>query len=235
MPHISPLQTPDLNGRWDIYGSIHKGLRMAQLELLMRIGRADFGDDETVRSIISDMRMIMMLGASHLKHENDHIHRAMEKKQPSEVDRLEDQHDSHERDFADLEDVLAAIETADGAMRKVLARRLYLGFTAFIAHDLEHMHEEETVANPMLHAMFTDHELEQIEMDIIAQLPPEKVIAYMRLMIPASNPDERASLLGGVKASAPPEAFAAVIDLAARPTLDARDFAALCRRLGIEG
>jgi hypothetical protein len=235
MHHISPIQTPDLNGRWDIYGAVHKGLRMAQLELLVRIGRADFGDEDTVKSIISDMRMIMMLGTSHLKHENDHIHRAMENKQPSEVDRLEDQHDSHERDFAALEDVLKAIEDADAAMRKVLARRLYLGFTAFIAHDLEHMHEEETVANPMLHAMFTDHELEGIEMDIIAQLPPEKVIAYMRLMIPASNPDERASLLGGVKASAPPEAFKAVIDLAARPTLDPRDFADLSRRLGIEG
>lgn len=235
MAHISPIQTPDLNGRWDIYGAVHKGLRMAQLELLVRIGKADFADERTVASIIADMRMIMMLGASHLKHENDHIHRAMEKKQPGEVDRLEDQHESHERDFSELEDVLAAIEQADAPMRKVLARRLYLGFTAFIAHDLEHMHEEETVANPMLQAMFTDHELEGIEMNIIADLPPEKTIAYMRLMIPASNPDERASLLGGIKASAPPEAFNAVINLAARPTLTDRDFADLSRRLGIGG
>lgn len=233
--HISPIQTPDLHGRWDIYGAVHKGLRMAQLELLVRIGQSDFGDEATAKAIISDMRHIMMLGSSHLTHENNHIHRAMEKKQPSEVDRLEDQHDSHERDFEALEHVLKAIETADAATRKILARRLYLGFTAFIAHDLEHMHEEETVANPMLHAMFTDHELEGIEMDIIAALPPEKVIAYMRLMIPASNPDERASLLGGVKASAPPEAFNAVMDLAARPTLNAKDFAELTRRLGIGG
>lgn len=235
MPHISPIQTPDLNGRWDIYGAVHKGLRMAQLELLVRIGQADFGDDEATTSILSDMRHIMMLGGSHLAHENDHIHRAMEKKQPGEVDRLEDQHDSHERDFEALEQLLQAIEVADAATRKILARRLYLGFTAFIAHDLEHMHEEETVANPMLQAMFTDHELEAIEMDIISSLPPEKVIAYMRLMIPASNPDERASLLGGVKASAPPEAFNAVMDLAARPTLSAKDFAELSHRLGIGG
>ena len=235
MPRISPIHNPDLNGRWDIYGAVHKGLRMAQLELLMRIGSADLGDSETARSIISDMRMIMMLGASHLKHENDHIHRAIEHKQPAAVDRLEDQHDSHERDFSEIEFLLQEIEKADGAARKVLGRRLYLGFSAFIAHDLEHMHEEETIANPMLHAMFTDHELETIEMDIIARLPPEKVIAYMRLMIPASNPDERASLLGGVKASAPPEAFRAVIDLAARPTLSDRDFADLSRRLGMGG
>lgn len=233
MPHISPLQTPDLNGRWDIYGSVHKGLRKAQLELLTRIGSADFGDTMTVVSIISDMRTIMSLGSSHLKHENDHIHRAMERKIPASADRLEDQHESHERDFTDLEEILQAIESADIPLRKALGRRLYLGFSAFIAHDLEHMHEEETIANPLLQSLFTDHELEGIEMQIIADLPPERAIAYMRLMIPASNPDERASLLGGIKASAPPEAFNAVIDMAARPTLSDPEFADLSRRLGL--
>lgn len=235
MPHISPLDTPDLNGRWDIYGSIHKGLRKAQLEMLMRIGSSDFGNPETVASILADMRLVMMLGASHLKHENDHIHRAMEAKAQAEVDRLEDQHDSHERDFAELEELLSVIETADNRARKALGRRLYLGFSAFIAHDLEHMHEEETVANPTLHSMFTDTELEDIEMQIVATLTPEKAIAYMRLMIPASNPDERANLLGGMKAAAPPEAFSAVIDLAARPTLSAAEFAELSRRIGLDG
>jgi hypothetical protein len=233
MPHISPIDTPDLNGRWDIYGVIHKALRMAQLRLLIRIGSADFGDDNTARTIVADMREVLRLGAKHLHHENDHVHRAMEEKQPGEVGRLEDQHDSHERDFAGLEDVLAAIESADATMRKALGRRLYLGFSAFIAHDLEHMHEEETVASPMLQAMFSDGELEHIEVAIISTLTPEDTIAFMRLMIPAANPDERVNLLAGMKAGAPPEAFAAVIDLAARPTLSDDEFADLARRLGL--
>jgi hypothetical protein len=230
---MSPLETPDLNGRWDIYGCIHKGLRKAQLEMLMRIGSADFSNPAAVASMIADMRSIMMLGASHPAHENDHIHRAMENKVPASAERLEDQHDSHQRDFAELEDLLQVIEKADDQQRKALGRRLYLGFSAFIAHDLEHMHEEETVASPLLQSLFTDAELEEIEMGIIATLTPEKAIVFMRLMIPASNPDERANLLGGMKASAPPEAFQAVIDLAARPTLSAADFADLSRRLGI--
>lgn len=234
MPHISPLETPDLNGRWDIYGCIHKGLRKAQLEMLLRVGSADFSDRDAVAAILSDMRLIMVLAASHLKHENDHIHRAMKSKMPNSAGRLEEQHDSHERDFAELEELLAAIEDADDASRRALGRRLYLGFSAFIAHDLEHMHEEETVANPLLQSLFTDKELEEIEMGIIATLTPEKAIAYMRLMIPASNADERANLLGGMKASAPPEAFKAVIELAARPTLSASDFAALSLRIGLE-
>jgi hypothetical protein len=234
MPHISPLDTPDLNGRYDIYGCIHKGLRKAQLEMLLRIGRADFGDAETTSAIIADMRLIMMLGASHLTHENDHIHRAMERKVPDSSHRLEDQHDSHERTFLELEELLKKIEAAPATQRKPLGRRLYLGFSTFIAHDLEHMHEEETIANPLLQQLFSDAELEAIEMEIIKTLTPEKAIAYMRLMIPASNPDERAGLLAGMKATAPAEAFDAVIELAARPTLSAAEFADLARRLELK-
>lgn len=233
MSVMSPLETPDLNGRWDMYGSIHKGLRKAQLEMLVRIGSADFSNTETAGAIIADMRAILAMASSHLLHENEHVHLAMEKKAPGSAARLEDQHDSHERDFAQLEELLQVMDGADGKQRKTLGRRLYLGFSAFIAHDLEHMHEEETLANPLLQSVFTDAELEEIEMGIISTLTPEKAIAFMRLMIPASNPDERASLLGGMKANAPPEAFKAVIDLAARPTLSEADFADLSNRLGL--
>jgi hypothetical protein len=43
---------------------------------------------------------------------------------------------------------------------------------------------------------------------------------------------ERAGLLGGMKAGAPPEAYGAVIELAARATLSAGDMAEL-ERLGL--
>jgi len=37
--------------------------------------------------------------------------------------------------------------------------------------------------------------------------------------VPATNAAERAALLGGMKANAPAEAYAAVYELAARPSL----------------
>ena len=124
---------------------------------------------------------------------------------------------------------MAAAEPAD---RLRLGRALYITFTAFVAEDFEHMAEEETVVWPQLCALFTDEELAGIEMAIIGELTPEENIGFMRLMLPAMNPSERAGLLTGMKANAPPEAFAAVIDLAARPTLAANDFAEL-QRLGL--
>ena len=82
---------------------------------------------------------------------------------------------------------------------------------------------------PRLCALFTDEELAGLEMEILAHVSPPDAITYLRMMLPASTRAERAGLLGGMKASAPAEAFSAVIELAARPTLSPDDFAHLAQ------
>ena len=94
------------------------------------------------------------------------------------------------------------------------------------------MLHEETVTWPLLCAQFSDDELMVIEQAIIASLSLDETIATMRMMLPALNPDERTGLLTGMKAGAPPQAYAAVIEHAARPTLPRADFAEL-ERLGL--
>jgi len=59
------------------------------------------------------------------------------------------------------------------------------------------------------------------------------MILFMRLMIPAANRDERFHLLAGLRMKAPKEAFTAVLEVAARPTLSAEDMADLERRLAL--
>lgn len=51
-------------------------------------------------------------------------------------------------------------------------------------------------------------------------------------MLPAMNIDDRAELLGGMQAGAPPEVFAGVVGLA-RSVLVPDDFDAVSRRLGL--
>jgi hypothetical protein len=50
-------------------------------------------------------------------------------------------------------------------------------------------------------------------------------------MIPAMNIDERTTLLSGIEASAPPEAYKGVTDLAQR-VLNPEDWTKLNRRIG---
>lgn len=221
----------DLNGRYDLYGAVHKGLRKAQCELLPRLGSADFSLPQT--ALLAELRGLLALAASHVQHEDHHIHNALKARGAVSVERLDDQHDDHRKTFAELEAIIAGIEGAPAAQRPALGRRLYLAFSAYVAHDLEHMFEEETVAAPQLWSLFTDAELAEIENRIVGSLPPEKSMAFMQIMIPASRPDERAAMLGGMKQQAPREAFDAVMEFAARPNLSAVEFADLARRLGL--
>ncbi|HEX5379513.1 MAG TPA: hemerythrin domain-containing protein [Phenylobacterium sp.] len=215
--------------RYDIYGPIHKGLRLAHADMLKALGRADFTAPD---DILAALRDHLALCAKHLTHEDEHIHPALEARTHGAAAEAERQHEEHREDFERMERAMAAVERAAPADRPAAGRQLYLTYTTFVAADLAHMHAEETVLFPQLCAVFTDEELAAIEMGIIASLPPEENIAFMRLMIPAINQAERAELLGGVKAGAPPEAFDAILRHAVRPTLGEADLAAL-DRLGL--
>lgn len=221
------------HGRWDIYGPIHKGLRMATTDFMVRLGRADFASHAASAALLDALRAHLSLCAEHLAHEEAFIHPALERRRGDAAARLARQHVDHRLAFSALGALIDAVAQADDGGRAAKARELYLAYSAFVAADLAHMHEEETVTWPLLCALFSDQELADLEMSIIASLSPETNLAFMRLMIPAMAPQERAVLLGGVRASAPPEAFQAVIEGAARPTLPAQEFDDLTARLGL--
>lgn len=220
---FEPQSNPaGLAGRWDLYGPVHKGLRLAHGDMLRRLGVADWSTDQG--QLVNDLRAHLAIAAKHLAHEEAHIHEAMAQRCPDLMETLEDEHDHHRARFAMVEAQIASLETGFSADRPMLGRAVYLAMTELVAEDLAHMHHEETVVWPRLCAAFTDGEMQAMEMAIIGTLAPEEVIAFMRLMIPAMNRAERTGLLGGMKAGAPPEAFAAVLELAARPTLDAAEW-----------
>jgi hypothetical protein len=230
------MPTPDFisaaeSGRWDIYGPIHKGLRLAHGELLRRLGRADF-DAGVQAELLADLRAHLELASGHLAHEDSVIHPALESRAPGAVAALEADHAHHQARFATLAGAVRAIEHAAPTDRPALGRALYIAFSTFVAEDLAHMAREESEIWPRLCALFTDDEIAELEMTIIASLGEADNIAFMRLMLPAMNPAERTALLTAMKSGAPPEAYAAVIDLAARPALPPEDFAHL-RTLGL--
>ena len=218
---------PAFAPRHDIYGPVHKGLRRAHADLMGRLGWADYAADQ--HRLLAELREHLRLAAKHLAHEEAHIHPALDARAPNGAARLDQQHGHHRARFAEVEHRIRAVEAGGGP---AAGRALYLEFARMVAEDLAHMHEEETVTWPRLCALFSDNELLTMEMTIIASLTPEDVIAFMRMMIPAMNPSERAALLGGMKAGAPPEAFAAVYEHAVRATLGAQDLEGL-ERLGL--
>lgn len=229
----SLIDTPELAGRYDLYGIVHKGLRKAQCALLGRLGTADFENSAETAELLADLRALLALAASHVEHEDRHIHLALRNHAAASTERLDDQHEDHRQAFLQLEELALGLERALPKRKAAAGRKLYLAFSAYVGDDLLHMYEEETVTAPLLWALFSDAELQAIEMAILGSLPPEKNMAFLRIMIPAISRDERAAMLGGMKNGVPPQIFNAVIEFAARPNLTADDFADLSGRLGL--
>ncbi|HYD99671.1 MAG TPA: hemerythrin domain-containing protein [Alphaproteobacteria bacterium] len=218
---------------YDFYAPIHKGLRAASTQLLVRIGATDFADPAATAALLGALRRQLALAAAHLEHEDRHIHAALEARAPGASGTLESQHDDHRAGFAELAGLIAGIEAAGPAARPALGHRLYLAYSRFVAEDFEHMAEEETVVLPELQRLFSDAELMAIEGAILAEIEPPEMMEYMRLMLPAMNRTERAGLLGLMRQGAPPEAFAAVLDHAARPLLPPEEWRDLAARLDL--
>ena len=216
---------------YDFYGLIHKALRLSLSDLLVRMGRADPAEEGAVAALVAETRRQCRLSAKHLHHEDVEIHAALEQRCSGATRRLERGHDEHRAAFEELEALLIAIE-GDPQGRAALWRRLYLRFSEFVAEDFAHMAEEELVVLPVLQSLFTNEELAGIEQRILAALAPEDVMAYARIMIAGGSHADRVFLLNAFRAAAPPEAYAAVVEIAVRPQLTEAEWARLERDLG---
>lgn len=219
--------------RHDFYGPIHKGLRMALSGLLVKLGQTDFADGVAAAEMLAALRRQLHLSERHLHHEDVEIHGALEARAPGSTAALEGAHDHHRSAFSALEAFMQAIEAAEAEERRVLGRALYLRFSQFVAEDFVHMADEETVTLPLLHELFDDAELIAMHERIVGALAPDMAIAFMQLIIPAIEAGERVEFLSFARASAPPEAFEAILNFAARPALAPAEFARLTEELGL--
>jgi len=234
--HSQPLQaaraTPSATPRLDLYAPIHKALRSYMSDTLGRIGRMDVADAAELRHTLQQFDALMALCASHVQHENEFMHPAIEACQPAGSARIAHEHDEHLQSIAELRDEAAALRAAPAAARAALAARLYRHLALFVAANFQHMHIEETAHNALLWAHYSDAELMQLHGRLVASIDPRELLLVSRWMVPALNPAERAAVVGGMKADAPPEAFLAML-AQIRPHLDDKAWDSLARAVGV--
>ncbi|HET9025679.1 MAG TPA: hemerythrin domain-containing protein, partial [Burkholderiaceae bacterium] len=217
--------------RYNIYALIHKGLRAWMCDVLTAVGRMDPHDSAEVAATLGEVRALLAGCASHLEHENDYLHPALEARAPGSALATAREHAQHERSLARLEESVAGVERATGSARVAAAMELYRQLALFIAENFEHMHAEETQNHATLTAHYNEAEVFAIEQAIVGSLAPEETMTVMRWMAPAAAPQERAALLSGLQQNAPRPAFEAVLELV-KPYLTGREWAKLGAVIG---
>lgn len=218
--------------RMDMYTGIHKAMRACMADALLALGRTDPADAEEIATATARVLDLLDLCESHLQHENDFVHRAIEARAAGASDAVAHDHEEHREHIGQLRLLVQVLRTARAGAGALVAQQLYRQLGLFVAENFRHMDVEETAHNAVLWARYSDAELAALHDELVASIPPEKMIRIARWLVPAMNPAERLALLGDIQSKAPAPAFEAILDVA-RPHLTAGEWAKLARGLGI--
>ena len=218
--------------RVDMYGGIHKAMRACMADALLALGRVDPDDAAEVATATSRVADLLDLCEAHLQHENDFVHRAIEARAAGASEAVAHDHEEHREHIGQLRALTQALRTAGPGAAAVVAQQLYGQLALFVAENFRHMHVEETAHNAVLWARYTDAELIALHDELVASIPPERMMRIARWLVPAMNPAERLGLLVDVRNKAPAPAFEAMLEVA-RPHLTDGEWAKLTRGLGL--
>lgn len=218
--------------RVDLYAGIHKALRALLADTLVAVGRMDAQDGlELARTTQRVLEMLDFM-RSHLRHENEFIHPALEARAPGASGVIAHEHEEHESEIAALAWDTTRLLSMEEAGREAAVLSLYRRLSLFVAHNFEHMHVEETAHNAVLWARYTDAELIALHDALVASIPPEEMMFAIRWLVPFMNPQERCAMLSDMRAHAPAPAFEAALAVA-RPHLSEREWEKLMLGLGL--
>ena len=219
-------------GREDLYAGIHKALRAVMADCLLAVGRADPTDPQDVADARARVCALMDLCVSHVHHENNFVHPAIEARTPGLTADVAQDHFEHLQRIARLRTGAQQLGAVDETRLPGALHALYLDLSLFVAENLRHMHVEETEHNAALWCAYTDDELRAIHGALVVTIPPAEMMQVMRWMLPQMNAPERLALLTGMRQDAPEPAIQAVLDTV-QPHLSPRDWARLNRGLGL--
>ncbi|MEX2373540.1 MAG: hemerythrin domain-containing protein [Dehalococcoidia bacterium] len=218
--------------RVDLYAKVHKGQRQRLFELSTHAGRTDLMDDTEVAALGTQIEAMLAELDEHGEHEDRLIHPVLSEVARPVTEALDSEHEGLETAMRRLQTAFGALANALEPERRSAARELYLEINAFIATYLAHLDREEREAMPALWSGCDDPRLIGIMATFNAGRSAEQRVTDLMKMLPAINPQERAEVLGGIRAAGGPEGFAHALD-AARETLAAADWKRL--RTDLEG
>jgi hypothetical protein len=217
---------------FDLYRDIHKGVRTELFAVTADAGRLDPNDRCGGAALVDQVRDIVAFLVQHAEHEDGAIQPVMELHLPGLATRVAVDHVALEDTMAGLVGLADAAMAGSSSERRFAFHQLYLELAAFTSAYLHHQDVEERLVMPALEAAIGVDAAVGLHMQIIGGISPQELGAAIAIMLPAMNVDDRTELLGGIKATAPEEAFAAMWSLAGS-VLSADDRDAIAVRLGV--
>jgi hemerythrin-like domain-containing protein len=185
----------------------HKGLRRHLGLLALETGRANWDDAASVAALKELAAFTFAMLAEHAMNEDDFLFARLEERAPGATAEIEAQHPVLHAQATTLAQRFAAI---DVGLEPGPAQDLYLDMCRYQAEYLLHLDGEDRHIEPMLLEHFSDLELASIQVEIAQVSPPNVLLDWFAVCVPARSDADNRVVLGRMKQMLPPEAFAAI-------------------------
>jgi hypothetical protein len=231
---ITNETAPDLpaTAEFDLYRDIHKGIRGLLFSVTSRAGQTDPGDRTARVDLTERVDGLVDFLVAHAHHEDDFMQPTIERTLPELAARIDVEHTTLEATMDTLRSIAFEARDASVEVSRRRVHQIYLELATFTSSYLLHQDLEERVVMPALEKAVGFEALLGMHTAIVSSHSPEEMAAALAIMIPAMNLDDRAELLGGMRAGAPAEVFQGVWGLVGTLIVPA-DHRALAARLGI--
>ena len=179
--------------RPSFYREVHKGIRSFLLDLQVKAGQTDWTNVNAVATFRREADAVFGMLSFHAHHEDEHIAPLLEKAAPEVAKILGANHQEQEQELRDLRDQLAAVnDAAEG-------HQFTLALSRFAGESFVHMADEEEIAMTAIWNAFDDSVILDAHRRLVGSIPRETMTAFMRWILPAVNPTERAILENALK------------------------------------
>lgn len=217
---------------FDLYHEVHKGLRYALFQLVTRVGSADCTDAQARSAVADQVRFVIHLLTEHHDHEDAFLEPVIQARAPKLAPMLADGHTEVEQDLVEIElrtDRLAASTRIEAVTAGL---DLYACLGVFVARYLAHMALEEGAVMAALRDTCSIEELFQIQVALRSSVTPGIMCEFLQVLMPALNPEERTTMLGGMHAFLPAEVFE-LFRATTEAAIDPADYATLAAHIGL--
>ena len=200
--------------RMEMYRPIHKAIRHLLYSTAHQLGAADYADGAVARETLNKLHDTVSMLKEHAEHEERFVHPPLESRVPGITASFDQNHEDDDKLYAQLEQLAAQILSSSGDRPTALGNQAYSLFNSFIGSYLAHLDREETQLETALLDHFTDEELVAMEQQIMGSVSPDRMGVWLGLICFSLNADELTGMLGGMKATAPPQALEGMLKLA---------------------
>lgn len=189
----------------------HKYVCAALNDLERQIATADFADDHECEGVQATFEEVAELLKGHAQYENERIHPLLDAKGSTVHHHAANDHGQMKSQVAQIRSLLDRMGGASEEERVELGYQLYLAYRKFVADNLLHLHEEETVLLPELQRLYKDEELRQVEAKTYEEITPDQMVEMVEELAPHMNRWDLAAILADIQALAP-DKYATLID-----------------------